>query len=78
MVPVYFEGQNSKLFQFASNVSQTFREALLFKEVANKIGTDMGPTIGDTIPFDHLMHLKDRRLLIDHLRAITYELGPSR
>lgn len=78
VVPVYFEGQNSKLFQFASNVSQTFREALLFKEVANKIGTDMGLTIGDTIPFDHLMHLKDRRLLIDHLRAITYELGPSR
>ncbi len=78
VVPVYFEGQNSKLFQFASNVSQTFREALLFKEVANKIGTDIGLTIGDTIPFDHLAHLKDRRLLIDHLRSITYDLGVRR
>ncbi|MEQ9214010.1 MAG: lysophospholipid acyltransferase family protein [Marinovum algicola] len=78
VVPVYFEGQNSKLFQFASNVSQTFREALLFKEVANKIGTDMPITIGDTIPFEHLAHLKDRRRLIDHLRSITYELGPTR
>ncbi|WP_281685886.1 lysophospholipid acyltransferase family protein [Thalassobaculum salexigens] len=78
VVPVYFEGQNSKLFQFASNVSQTFREALLFKEVANKIGTDMGLTIGDTIPFEHLAHLKDRRLLIDHLRSITYDLRVPR
>lgn len=78
VVPVYFEGQNSKLFQFASNVSQTFREALLFKEVANKIGSDMGLTIGDTIPFEHLQHLKDRRLLIDHLRAITYDLSVPR
>lgn len=78
VVPVYFEGQNSKLFQFASNVSQTFREALLFKEVANKIGTDLRITIGDTLPFERLAHLKDRRLLIDHLRSITYELGPPR
>lgn len=75
VVPVYFDGQNSRLFQFASNVSQTFREALLFKEVANKIGSDVGLRIGDTIPFDRLQHLKDRRMLIDHLRALTYDLG---
>lgn len=78
VVPVYFEGQNSKLFQFASNVSQTFREALLFKEVANKIGTDIGMSIGETIPFEELAHMKDRRLLIDHLRSITYDLGLPR
>lgn len=75
VVPVYFDGQNSRLFQFASNVSQTFREALLFKEVANNIGSDVGLRIGDTIPFDRLQHLKDRRMLIDHLRALTYDLG---
>ncbi|MDF1793452.1 MAG: lysophospholipid acyltransferase family protein [Thalassobaculaceae bacterium] len=78
VVPVYFQGQNSKLFQFASNVSQTLREALLFKEVSNKIGTDMGISIGDTIPFEHLSHLKDRRKLIDHLRSITYDLSMPR
>ncbi len=75
VVPVYFEGQNSKLFQFASNVSQTFRESLLFKEVANKIGSDIRMTIGDPIPFDEVAHLRDRRALIDHLRALTYSLG---
>lgn len=78
VVPVYFDGQNSRMFQFASNVSQTFREALLFKEVANKIGTDIGLTIGDTIPFDEIAHIKDRRELIEHLRTITYELGTGR
>ena len=75
VVPVYFEGQNSKLFQFASNVSQTFRESLLFKEVANKIGSDIRMTIGDPIPFDEVAHLRDRRALIDHLRDLTYSLG---
>ena len=78
VIPVYFEGQNSKLFQFASNVSQTFRESLLFKEVANKIGSDIRMSIGDAIPFDEIEHLRDRRALIDHLRTLTYSLGDRR
>lgn len=75
VVPVYFEGQNSRLFQIASNVSQTLRESLLFKEVSNKIGTDIGLRIGDAIPYGDLAHIRDRRALIDHLRAITYKLA---
>jgi len=75
VVPMFFEGQNSRLFQLASQVSQTLRYSLLFKEVASRIGSDIGVRIGDAIPYAHLAHLTDRRALIDHLRAITYELG---
>ncbi|NQW09932.1 MAG: lysophospholipid acyltransferase family protein [Alphaproteobacteria bacterium] len=75
VVPVYFEGQNSRLFQIASNVSQALRESLLFKEVANKIGTDIRVRIGDVIPYDQLAHIRDRRALIDHLRSVTYDLA---
>ena len=75
VVPVYFEGQNSRLFQIASNVSQTLRESLLFKEVANKIGTDICLRIGDVIPYDRLAHMRDRRTLIDYLRSVTYDLS---
>ena len=80
VVPMFFEGQNSRLFQIASNVSLTLRYSLLFKEVANKIGADIAIRIGDTIPPEHLAHLTDRRALIDHLRAVTYDLseGPSK
>lgn len=77
VVPMYFEGQNSRLFQIASNVSQTLRYSLLFKEVANKIGTDIMIRIGELIPFEHLTHLTDRRALIDHLRTVTYDLAET-
>lgn len=77
VVPVYFEGQNSRLFQIASNVSQTLRESLLFKEVANKIGTDIGLRIGDVIPYERLAGIGDRRVLMDYLRSVTYELGET-
>lgn len=75
VVPVFFEGQNSRLFQIASNVSQTLRESLLFKEIARRIGSDVPIRIGDAIPYERLEHIRDRRSLIDHLRSITYELG---
>ena len=78
VVPVFFEGQNSRLFQIASNISQTIRLSLLFQEVANKIGSDMGIVVGAPIPFEKLEHIKDRQALIDHLREVTYRLRPKK
>ena len=75
VVPMFFEGQNSRLFQLASHVSQTLRYSLLFKEVASRIGSDIAVRIGDPIAYDALAHLTDRRELIDHLRSLTYALG---
>ena len=40
VVPVYFAGQNSRLFQIASHISMTLRLSLFFKEVYDKIGSD--------------------------------------
>ena len=39
VAPVYFAGQNSRLFQLASHISMTLRLSLLFKEVHDRIGT---------------------------------------
>src|SRR5215813_3810399 len=46
VAPIYFHGQNSRLFQIASHISMTARLALLLHEVANKIGCSFSAEIG--------------------------------
>ena len=75
VVPVFFEGQNSRLFQLVSLFSPTLRLALIFKEVADKIGWTIGVRVGEAIPYSELSHLKDRADLCHELRARTYKLG---
>ncbi len=75
VVPVFFGGQNSRLFQIASHVSQTLREALLFHEVRNKLGAVVRVRIGEPLSYLELARLGDRHALIAHLRRLTYALG---
>ncbi len=74
VLPVRFAGQNSRLFQIASHMSETLRMALLFNEVKNKIGSVVRVGIGAPVPYAALAHLRDRQALVDHLRALTYGL----
>ncbi len=76
VVPVYFAGQNSRLFQLVSHVSLTLRLSLLFKEVHDRIGSEVFLRIGDVIPYERLAEL-DRAALMDHLREVTYALALS-
>ena len=76
VVPVYFVGQNSRLFQIASHISMTLRLSLFFKEVYDKIGSELRVQIGDVIPYSELETM-DRTKLMEHLRKKTYELGTS-
>jgi putative hemolysin len=75
VVPIFFEGQNSRLFQVASHISLTLRPSLLFNEVRNKIGSVVGVRIGAPVPYAELSHIADRKALADYLRRATYELG---
>ncbi len=75
VLPVFFDGQNSRLFQFFSLVSPTLRTALFFKEVADKIGGCVRVEIGDPIPFDQLSRIGDRTALCEELRRLTYAVG---
>ncbi len=76
VAPIYFCGQNSRLFQIFSNVSQTLRLSLLFKEVANKIGRQMDIKIGPLIDPSELTALPSRQAVMDYLRDRTYALAP--
>jgi putative hemolysin len=74
VLPVFFAGQNSRLFQIASHVSQTLREALLFHEVRNKLGALVSVRIGRPLAYPEIAHRTDRHQLILHLRHLTYAL----
>jgi len=51
VVPIWFGGQNSRLFQIASHMSQTIRLSLIFHEVKARIGAALPVGIGAPIPF---------------------------
>lgn len=80
VVPMFFHGQNSRIFQLASHVSQTARESLLLHEAKNKIAARIAVTIGDRIPAARFREIGDRRRIVDALHAATYglERAPSR
>lgn len=75
VAPVFFAGQNSRMFQLASHISMTLRLSLLFKEVHDRIGSDIAVRIGDAVPFEHLPATEDRAEFMRHLREMTYRLG---
>ena len=75
VVPIFFEGQNSRLFQVASLFSMTLRLSLFFKEVVNKMGGVVRVEVGETIPFKELSHIQNRDDLCEYLRTETYKLG---
>jgi len=75
VVPMFFAGQNSRLFQLASHLSMTLRLSLLFKEVHDSIGGEVVVRVGDVIPFEKLATIEDRQQIMNVLREATYALG---
>ena len=75
VVPIFFAGQNSRLFQLASHLSMTLRLSLLFKEVHDRIGGEVHVRVGDVIPYEKVAEFDDRQEFMNWLRERTYELG---
>lgn len=78
VVPIYFEGHNSRLFQLASHLHYTLRMALLIKEFRARIDTPVRLVIGKPIPAAEIAARKsDAKALMDFLRKATYDLSPT-
>jgi len=77
VTPIYFEGQNSRLFQWASHVSIELRLALIFREVKRRVGTAIPVHIGETLTPDTLARAGKRHELMSFLRDQTYGMAPS-
>ncbi len=78
VVPIYFDGHNSRLFQLASHLHQTLRLALLIKEFRARVDEPVRVVVGQPIDPTRLAALKtDPKRMMDFLRRATYELSPS-
>ena len=78
VVPVFFDGHTSRLFQIASHLHNTLRMGLLIKEFKKRVDTPVRVVVGDPIGRDILDPLgKDTRKMMDFLRKATYELSPE-
>lgn len=79
VTPIYFEGQNSRLYQLASHVSLELRLALVFREVKRRMGKPVAVAIGETLSPEDLALAGKRQGLMDFLREKTYALaGPKK
>lgn len=78
VVPIFFCGHNSRLFQLASHTHTNLRLGLLLKEFHRRIDEPVRVVIGDPIDAAMLAPLRsDPTAMMDALRRATYQLSPS-
>ncbi len=78
VLPVYFEGHTSRLFQLASHLHANLRVGLLINEFRTRVDTPVRVAIGTPIPAHEIAtRQKDARQLMDFLREATYGLSPT-
>ena len=77
VLPSYFEGQNSQLYQIANKIGQTFRYSLLMYELTRKIGDTINLHFGKVIPFSDLEKIGNLIEITKHIRNKTYSLEPK-
>ena len=78
VVPIFFDGSNSRLFQVASHLHSTLRLALLIKEFKRRTDEPVNLVIGEPIPPEALAtYRSDPKGMMDFLRAETYALSPT-
>lgn len=78
VVPIYFEGTNSRLFQIAGHLNQTLRTALLISEFDSRLNTPLRIRIGKPLPPEAIAARgTDARALMSYLRAETFKLSPE-
>ncbi len=77
VVPVYFPGQNSRLYQIANKISATLRQGLLIYEVVHALNRPQSPVVGEPLDGDEIKEWSDNpRGFVSWLRDHTLGLKP--
>ena len=78
VTPIFFDGQNSRLYQIASHLSETLRIALAVNEFDRMIGGPVKVTIGETLDQRALEPYYGKpEAMMTYLRSLTYSLSPD-
>ena len=78
VVPIFFEGHNSRAFQLASHIHYNLRMGLLIKEFKSKIGNPVKICIGNPLSDNEIKSRSGNpRILMDFLREETYKLSQN-
>ena len=76
VLPIFFPGSNSRIYQIANQISATLRQGLLIYEVVHAMNKPQKPLVGDLIMQNELSSWKDDpRGFMRWLRDKTLELG---
>ena len=77
VVPIFFQGQNSRYYQIAAQVSATLRQSLLLFEIKHALNKPQRPIVGDVISIDEIEPWKSNpRGFVAWLRDKTLGLKP--
>lgn len=74
VVPIYFDGRNSKLFHWLGRIHPFFRTLRLPMEAFNKKGKELKMIIGKPITYSEIKEFSDRADLGGYLRNYVYAL----
>ena len=77
VLPLYFEGQNSKAFHIANKIGQTFRYSLMMYELRKKMGEEINVHIGSLINNKEIKSIGNLKEITDFLHKETYKLDPE-
>ncbi|WP_020533928.1 lysophospholipid acyltransferase family protein [Flexithrix dorotheae] len=77
VIPIYFHGQNSRLFQMVSQFSQDLRLALLLFEVRNKMHKTLKIEIGNPITFKEMNSQTKKNDLLNFLYHQVFSLNKT-
>jgi len=79
VVPIYFQGSNSRLFQIASHLHYNLRMALLIKEFKRRINDKVSIVVGKPFSKNTIsQHHNNAEELMRFLRIETYKLSPDK
>ncbi|HMP71629.1 MAG TPA: GNAT family N-acyltransferase [Kiritimatiellia bacterium] len=73
VVPVFFQGSNSLLFQVLGLIHPRLRTAMLPHEFLNKKNRTLEVRVGAAVPFKRIAELPDEEMMV-YLRMRTYHL----
>jgi putative hemolysin len=78
VIPIYFEGQNGRLFHLASRVSMTLRISLLIREFRRLSGSTITAHVGRLMSWEALSEGNDRKDLLSKLYSAVFSMAPPR